>query len=602
MTTQQKIEHGLSAFAERFWFVALVPCLILFGLVRLFYSAMYSQSPFAKRAVAGILTIAMVFAIFPLVDSQESEATHNSVLNLSTSVLRGDVNGDGIVDYNDVITLREIVSGHSLIENNLIADFNGDGVIDEEDVKILLEHIQGVNPFNTPRIVDFNEYIIQLSKINQSIPTDEFFSKIIIDKKSHSVNVDGNYDTLYNGIKEINSEIQLCSSDIANLIGVVCYKSGIKLSLDELEVEFAIEVFETDDEIIITRDFQSSRLVVKTQSPEILLNTAPINHVFNDDGINILQFDSPEKAQFEYERISSLNFVEWVSPDRLIKQNIPEISETTSNYSNTNSRTSPSSFHTHRSWGAQAIGANTFAMTLRNSDNQNIDRIIVAVVDTGVDVTHPFLSGRTVQGINFQAFDTDTNNPHDTDGHGTHVAGTIIDVTPNLPVYIMPVKVSSDRGYDGYWETFVGAGIRWATDNGANVINFSMGSLNFCDTHRERLKSNSSDEEKWRFNKCNEIMCEAIIYASARGSTVVIAAGNGCQFDDCSVPLDTSQSGCPEHLMNHAIVVAASNQEGLPAREFSNFGESVIIAAPELELTVAFLLAVKWILMVQALF
>lgn len=69
--------------------------------------------------------------------------------------------------------------------------------------------------------------------------------------------------------------------------------------------------------------------------------------------------------------------------------------------------------------------------------------ILVGVIDTGVS-SHPFLEGRIADtGYDFGDGDYD---PSDTEGHGTHVAGTIVDCTPGLPVKILSVRVMDSRG------------------------------------------------------------------------------------------------------------------------------------------------------------
>ncbi len=125
--------------------------------------------------------------------------------------------------------------------------------------------------------------------------------------------------------------------------------------------------------------------------------------------------------------------------------------------------------------------------------------IIAAVVDTGVDLTHPELlsslwvnsgeipgNGRDDDGNGFTDdthgwdFANGDNRPSDQNGHGTHVAGTIAaanngrgttGVAPGIT--IMPVQVLNADGSGS--TTSVAAGIRYAVDNGADLINLSLG-------------------------------------------------------------------------------------------------------------------------------
>jgi len=103
--------------------------------------------------------------------------------------------------------------------------------------------------------------------------------------------------------------------------------------------------------------------------------------------------------------------------------------------------------------------------------------VTVAVIDTGIDATHPAFLGRVLSG--YDAIDRDSD-PRDDNGHGTHVAGIIAAQAPDLSLLglapesrIMPVRVLGDRG--GSAES-VATGIQWAVARGAHVLNLSLGS------------------------------------------------------------------------------------------------------------------------------
>jgi len=102
--------------------------------------------------------------------------------------------------------------------------------------------------------------------------------------------------------------------------------------------------------------------------------------------------------------------------------------------------------------------------------------VIVAVLDTGVDATHPDLQGQLVPGWNM--FDNNSNTA-DVHGHGTSVAGVIAALSNNTmgvtsiawEAKVMPVRIS---GPDG-WASFstIASGLNWAAANGARVANIS---------------------------------------------------------------------------------------------------------------------------------
>lgn len=103
--------------------------------------------------------------------------------------------------------------------------------------------------------------------------------------------------------------------------------------------------------------------------------------------------------------------------------------------------------------------------------------IVVAVVDSGIDLTHPDLDGKIVPGYDFVNADS---TPQDGNSHGTHVSGIIAaetnngsgmaGVAPNAQ--IMPIKSFDDAGNGNAFD--IAAGIVFAVDNGADVVNMSF--------------------------------------------------------------------------------------------------------------------------------
>jgi thermitase len=173
--------------------------------------------------------------------------------------------------------------------------------------------------------------------------------------------------------------------------------------------------------------------------------------------------------------------------------------------------------------------------------------VIIAVLDTGIDSTHPALVGKVVKEINF------TSSPvvNDLHGHGTHIAGIIagnVDQFGQITGLahgcgLMNVKVAND---DGSVDTgTVVQGIRWAVDNGANIINISL-----------------------TINHASDELEDAVNYAWQQGAIVVAAAGNGF----------TNYLAYPA-AYNSTIAVAATDDKDNIAR-FSNYGDWVDVSAP----------------------
>jgi thermitase len=175
----------------------------------------------------------------------------------------------------------------------------------------------------------------------------------------------------------------------------------------------------------------------------------------------------------------------------------------------------------------------------------------IAVVDTGVDYNHPDLAGRvdTDQDWDFVNSDDDAL---DDNLHGTHVAGIAAANTNNSTGVagvsintntILPVKVLDQNG-SGYY-SWVAAGVIYAADHGAKVINLSLGG---------NVKSTTLEN--------------AVNYAWNKGAVVVAAAGNS----------NNSSKTYPGAYSN-AMAVWASDQNDNKA-SFSSYGSWVDIGAP----------------------
>ena len=195
-------------------------------------------------------------------------------------------------------------------------------------------------------------------------------------------------------------------------------------------------------------------------------------------------------------------------------------------------------------WGLTKIEAPQAWEVTTASTNINI-----AILDTGVDLDHPDLANKIISNINFSSSTT----VDDVYGHGTHVAGIAAAMTNNgigvaglgYTSTIMNVKVLGDYGSGTY--SGVASGIIWAVDNGAEVINMSLGG-----------SSPSSTLE------------DAVNYAWNNGVVVVASAGN-------SASTTPSYPAC----YNNCIAVAATDADDAMAY-FSNYGNWVDVAAPGL--------------------
>jgi thermitase len=173
--------------------------------------------------------------------------------------------------------------------------------------------------------------------------------------------------------------------------------------------------------------------------------------------------------------------------------------------------------------------------------------VTIAIVDSGVDLSHPELASKLLPGYDFVNGDT---IPQDDNGHGTHVAGIAAAASNNglgmvgvsWGARILPVKVLNAFNSGTYAN--VAAGIVWAANQGAQVINLSLGGPNSSQT-----------------------LQEAIEYAASRGVALTAAAGN--------------TGGAILYPARYPAVIAVANTNAANQRVPSSaFGPEIDLAAP----------------------
>lgn len=192
-------------------------------------------------------------------------------------------------------------------------------------------------------------------------------------------------------------------------------------------------------------------------------------------------------------------------------------------------------------WGLTKIQADRAWDTQKGSATVDI-----AILDSGIDGNHPDVGPKVSERVNFTI-----NGSGDVDGHGTHVAGIASALTDNtvgiagtIPTArLMSVKVLGDNG-SGYY-SWIANGITWAADNGAEVINMSLGGTSSSKT-----------------------LQNAVQYAFDRGVVIVAAAGNN----------GSTSAFYPAYYDPVIAVGATTTSDGKAS--FSNYGSWVDVAAP----------------------
>lgn len=276
------------------------------------------------------------------------------------------------------------------------------------------------------------------------------------------------------------------------------------------------------------REFSTARLIVKSAHSINTLNAVSVISGFDD--LWILQFESPEDAKAAFNYYKGRPGIQFAEPDKAVSVlSVPgeKVSGRSVDFS-------------YISWGSTHIGMEDLNNTLKPNLSQYKD-VCIAVVDTGIDHNHEYLKGR-VEPTRINTSGSGTRNSSmDDNGHGTQVAGVIVDATLEN-ITIKPYKVLDKHG-NGTLASLA-AGINCAVKDGVDVINVSVG-----------------------FYEESEVLKSAVANAQEKEIIVVSAAGN----DNTDTPMYPSS-------YDSVIRVAAVNEQNVAAN-FSNYG-NITIAAP----------------------
>ena len=286
--------------------------------------------------------------------------------------------------------------------------------------------------------------------------------------------------------------------------------------------------------------FSNSRVLLKG-TPDFA-GFQPLQVILDPYGYYVIQFGSVSEAERFIEKQSSNPAVVWAEQDAVIYLDEPEgdIEEDDTPYN-------PAHLGNESTKYVQAEELVKYIY-----ENGYDNEVTVAVVDYGCELTHSFLKDRLVEAPIYDFVDND-NDPSDQNGHGTHVAGIIVECTGDderaLNVKIMPIRVLGKSGTAGIWA--ISSGIRYAAENGADVINLSL----VVETEFGSVE-------------------DAVQYAVDKGCVVCAASGNNGGHTWGRSPANSVYPG--------VITVGAleKKDEDWTICAFSNRGETVDIAAP----------------------
>ncbi len=376
--------------------------------------------------------------------------------------------------------------------------------------------------------------------------------------------------SLANGIVAFASEAQVINLQnfADNLAEMVREHDGDNASYSETDMlnHYSNSTIEDYDKYshLPKNAFLSKRLVVKSKRK--IDYQGAIDCVSGYRDLFILQYDSFESTENAYDYYLTLDYIDYVEPDYIMRmqedivdevgQSLDDAGETVSDvvddvkdfidditHPNNDNNPSNNFNATALSWASDKIGFTDIKEEL--AKNVQDDYIQVAVLDSGIDTDHPFLEGRVLENnINFSNTG-EPNSVEDDYGHGTHVAGIIVDNTLSN-VKIKPYKVLNAHGNGP--ESLIAIAIDLAVAEGADIINMS-------------LKSNG----------VFQTMIDSVNNAVAKDVNVVVAAGNDAK--------DLSKNYVTPACVESAFTVSATTEDNKLA-VYSNYNGTVDICAP----------------------
>ncbi len=299
-----------------------------------------------------------------------------------------------------------------------------------------------------------------------------------------------------------------------------------------------------------------SRIIVK--SDRILPDRDSVLHASGFAGLNVFQYKNASDADKALDYYSSLSYVDYAVKDALVSGEDDVITEESGFATAYTPAEIDQMKAGHLSWGAEMLGVDNYQKAITDKYEAlgtELPTVYVAVLDTGVDTDNEYLQGRiaTQYGRNYY----ESFNPtkfEDGYGHGTHVSGTITDLTlPN--VKIIPVKVLNDENSGSVMGIVNGMQyVIKLKQEGVNIVayNMSLGGL-------------GQQQSEY----------DAIISSYQNNMLTVVSAGNSSYYGENYTP-----GNCETALTISALAENDTYEKFPHIADYSNYGAFVDLCLP----------------------
>ena len=343
------------------------------------------------------------------------------------------------------------------------------------------------------------------------------------------------------------------------IIACICFISGLFLfgsnsvrAYDEVFAQEVLSMIRENkiEEIDNNNPYQTKTIIVKAKSS---INTLNAIEVIRSSEYYILQFKTEQDTKNALNYYKNSLSVEYAEPDIAFS-----LDAFYSNDEGENNGSEDASSE-YQSWGASYMGVDKYNEYLKNDIGvENLNDVVVAVLDTGIDTDHEWFINRIAPGgRNFSGSVVEGEYEYEDEyGHGTHVSGIIVDMTlPN--VKILPIRLADENG--GLRFSSIVLAVEYIIslkEQGMNIYAFNMSfGLPGVDG-----------------NTKYGIIDSLLTQAYSKGMLPVAAAGNDGDDSEMYYPANTSAA--------FTVSAAGVSDSLIYVTNWSSYGSVVDIAAP----------------------
>ncbi len=375
-------------------------------------------------------------------------------------------------------------------------------------------------------VCSLSEFADGIRAVTERDADRQFYDTVTYGTGSDVLTADGNAETGYGDLTVRNGELMICAAAPEQNV----QSAGTIRRFADAASEFGYETEQDGDTLTITNEFQTARLIVKAAGEIDAHGAQSVTSGYRD--LHILQYATTAQAYAAYQAYQDDPAVQYVQPSHIVSLDPVE--------PDTDAAVSGLDSQSYMTWGADLIGTEAFYQ--KYLADKNLPEVRIAVIDTGINDAPELFKGRILPGgVNYSSSGDDSVS--DDLYHGTHVAGTICELTPDN-VKILPIKSFDKSGHASDEQIY--AGIMYALENNADVLNMSFGGLGV-----------------------NPLEVEAMMIAEKSGMICCAAAGNNA---------DDARFYYPSSIKSCITVAAVSN--AMKRADFSNFGEMIDVSAP----------------------